>query len=336
MITGKVLPDAMDRLVEDTYISLGAQGYSIDKNVVEAIDTGLAVKASDRIQSMEELIDYIYNKNKGAGKKTAKQEKTEKSNISGAKESSEEKKKKPLFLIIGGIVVCILIAFIVIKVLGSGKDNSKTADNGNVDVASATEMPTEKPQPEDEQEENVDEQPVDNVVDKSDVNTDVAPTQNPENMAESTNELSTAVPEPTPEPAPVLVTVPSVVKKSLSDAKKKLKSAGLKYETKAKEYSNSIAKGKVISQSIEKGTMVAAETVIKLTISKGKKPATPSPKPSTTTSNNTSRSSSSSSSRKTTSSKSSSSSKKNNNSSKSKDNGGLVVIDNDRDLVEVD
>lgn len=68
------------------------------------------------------------------------------------------------------------------------------------------------------------------------------------------------------------VKVPNVTGKKLSDATKALANAKLKYKVK-KVYSSSVAKGKVIKQT-NKGKKVKPNTVIVLTVSKGKKPQT--------------------------------------------------------------
>ncbi len=67
------------------------------------------------------------------------------------------------------------------------------------------------------------------------------------------------------------VTVPSVVGKSESSAKSTLSDLGLK-STVTTEYSNSVDQGIVISQSISKGTKVAAGTTVSLVVSSGEKP----------------------------------------------------------------
>lgn len=72
-----------------------------------------------------------------------------------------------------------------------------------------------------------------------------------------------------------LFAVPQVKGKSESDAKAALKKASLKASV-STEYSSSVAKGKVISQSKKAGTKLSKGTTVKLVVSKGKKPA---PKP---------------------------------------------------------
>ena len=72
-----------------------------------------------------------------------------------------------------------------------------------------------------------------------------------------------------------LFAVPQVKGKSESDAKAALKKASLKASV-STEYSSSVAKGKVISQSKKAGIKLSKGTTVKLVVSKGKKPA---PKP---------------------------------------------------------
>lgn len=84
------------------------------------------------------------------------------------------------------------------------------------------------------------------------------------------------------------VEVPNVVGQSKSSAITKLESVGLSYNISTK-YSDSVAKDKVISQSISAGSKVSSGTTVSIMVSLGKKPAsnnnsggnTSTPKPST-------------------------------------------------------
>ena len=67
------------------------------------------------------------------------------------------------------------------------------------------------------------------------------------------------------------ISVPNVKGLSKSEATSKLKSAGLNYSFVYK-YSDSVAKGNVISQSISAGSEVSSGTTITVTISNGKMP----------------------------------------------------------------
>ena len=67
------------------------------------------------------------------------------------------------------------------------------------------------------------------------------------------------------------VKVPNVVGKSKADAISSLKSAGLIVST-TESYSDTVASGKVISQSLSNGSSVTKNTTVTITVSKGKKP----------------------------------------------------------------
>lgn len=71
------------------------------------------------------------------------------------------------------------------------------------------------------------------------------------------------------------VEVPNVIKSSRKDAIAKLESAGLTYNVSYK-YSDSVAKDKVISQSISAGSKVGSGTTVSIIVSNGKKPASSS------------------------------------------------------------
>ena len=66
----------------------------------------------------------------------------------------------------------------------------------------------------------------------------------------------------------VKIVIPSVTLSAKSQAKTALENLGLKVSIK-EEYSDSVAAGVVISQSIEKGEIVRPGTTVTLTISKG-------------------------------------------------------------------
>lgn len=61
MLTGKIPPEAMERLANDEYKSLKTyDDVKLDKKIASAIDKGLCVFARDRYQSMSDLIYDIY------------------------------------------------------------------------------------------------------------------------------------------------------------------------------------------------------------------------------------------------------------------------------------
>ena len=68
------------------------------------------------------------------------------------------------------------------------------------------------------------------------------------------------------------VEVPDVVGKTKDEAKKALEDASLKLGEVKEEYNEEVAEGKVISQTVKKGTSVERDSSVSITISKGKEP----------------------------------------------------------------
>ena len=69
-----------------------------------------------------------------------------------------------------------------------------------------------------------------------------------------------------------VATVPDLKKKTVTEAESALSKVKLKLGNVSQEYSDTIAEGKVIRQSVAAGTEVKEETAIDITISKGKEP----------------------------------------------------------------
>lgn len=68
--------------------------------------------------------------------------------------------------------------------------------------------------------------------------------------------------------------VPNLKKKTVTEAEEMLSEVNLKLGNVTQEYSDSVAEGKVISQSVDAGLEVKEGTEVDITISKGKKPTT--------------------------------------------------------------
>ena len=95
-----------------------------------------------------------------------------------------------------------------------------------------------------------------------------------DNSSSSNSSNTQATEETTEETEEETVAVPSVVGLSQADATKLLDEKGIVVTSTSQEYSNDVASGKVISQSISAGQEVAKNTSITLTVSKGKKETT--------------------------------------------------------------
>lgn len=117
------------------------------------------------------------------------------------------------------------------------------------------------------------------------------------------------------------VKVPDVEGKTLEEAKKLLKKAKLKVDS-TSVYSDSVAEGKVINQSIKAGKTVDKNKTVTLTVSLGEKPEPVYTAPARSSSSSSSSGSSSRSSRSSSSRKSSSGG-----SSKKKSSGGKSTLE---------
>ena len=51
-ITGRAPPNAIDRIIDDTYVALADSGLPFPRTLLAGIDAGLAVRAADRPQSI--------------------------------------------------------------------------------------------------------------------------------------------------------------------------------------------------------------------------------------------------------------------------------------------
>ena len=78
-ITGKIPPEALDRLYEDELKPISSFGVNCPKYVEQAISKGLSVRKDGRYQSMEELYDALYKEQKKPEKPT-KSDKKKKEN----------------------------------------------------------------------------------------------------------------------------------------------------------------------------------------------------------------------------------------------------------------
>ena len=75
-ITGKIPPEALERLNKDELKPISSFGVDCPKHIEKAILKGLAVRKDGRYQSMEELYDALYKKQKEPEKPTKPDKKT--------------------------------------------------------------------------------------------------------------------------------------------------------------------------------------------------------------------------------------------------------------------
>ena len=110
MLTGETPVPAMDRMFKDELKPLKQCGAKVGANTAAAILKGLAIKKDDRIQSVKELMEALYE---GAKVKTVKVSKFE--NTSAG--SGTKNKKTPLMIGASTIILAIVAFFVIGKMI---------------------------------------------------------------------------------------------------------------------------------------------------------------------------------------------------------------------------
>lgn len=140
-IYGKVVPDAMDRMMNDPLIFPPApNGEPVPEDIIDTLRLGLSVRAEERIQTMEELLarlaTYI-----GAGDSDilAAIEKFSKNNTFAGKKKKRKKLSKKVIIPIAAALVCAAVAVVLIilepwrvRVEQLGNSNSNILNDGGL------------------------------------------------------------------------------------------------------------------------------------------------------------------------------------------------------------
>lgn len=157
MLTGQIPPNSVERMEEDTYVSVAAQGVSISPRTEAVLAKGLAVKAVDRYQSIGQLLTDLYgNAPLQMGNSAPQNGQTSYANPSSmsvsqqsmylqdSKTNTPAGNKKKIGIIAGiaaGVVV--LIVGIVLVVGGGKKEKKKGTTTEVATVASTTDATTD-------------------------------------------------------------------------------------------------------------------------------------------------------------------------------------------------
>ncbi len=129
IITGVTPTESMDRLGGEVLKRPSELGVKIDRETEDALMKGLSIKAEDRFQSMDELIDVFYYK-----KSFEKKENGTKPDI------SVKKKNKIPLIIISAAVLAGIVTFLLVFLLNQNKVSevgSHIADNSAVSAQDA-------------------------------------------------------------------------------------------------------------------------------------------------------------------------------------------------------
>ena len=264
MMAGKVPPEAMERLLTDELVPVEKLGLPIDERKARAIDKGLAVRADDRWQSVQELMDVLFaaeelpqtefidEKNEQEKPQTLPPVSIVKSEVQHA-DGQPSGNEDDLFSLLNDyrgddtdyeamasrrkklIIAAVSVLGVILSVMLLFKQCSSTKDNQQNSLPSAT--------------------------------SSLQP-------AESKEPSETLKPDGEPSSTPVpSYKIPNLKNLTVKAAKKKINALGsdkLSYKIK-KAYSAKVKKGRVISQSEKKGTSYTVDdkVVITITVSKG-------------------------------------------------------------------
>lgn len=129
-ITGKVVPDAMERLMQDPLTFALPMKENLTKETEEILRAGLAVKAEDRIQSMEELVSRLSGNISYASTQEIRNAAIKMADFGNTQHPTERKKnkrRKGLIIGISFAAVSMLVASLAI-VLGVLQPWKKTIE----------------------------------------------------------------------------------------------------------------------------------------------------------------------------------------------------------------
>ncbi|MDV3428439.1 MAG: protein kinase, partial [Bacillota bacterium] len=287
-ITGENLPEALERLDEDTLKKPSQLNIDIPKEAEDALMKALSVKITDRYQTVTEFQDGLRSFNgleeinssipididlnsvnlkneanfiEPQNSEINIEEKAVKQEASAAPEKQQAEKKQIIyfkkfnkkFILAASIAILAIVSVII----GSSLNKSK-----NLEVLNSKDSVVSK---------NVN---GNNTFDEKDGEKTEPAAANTGSGTAAPGATTTAANTATTTPAPVdnKAAVPSITNKTKDQAISLLKAASLVMQVKGEEYSSKVASGSVISQSIASGTKVDKNTSVSVVISKGVNP----------------------------------------------------------------
>ncbi len=266
-LTGQIPEASMNRIDDDNLQSLAQNGVEVSTEVEKAIAKALSVRPANRFQSIIEFKSAIrmvaYEKNNLAGSAiinhTVNPENANsyKDNNNSADEEKQSQstfisffKKKNIKVLLVALAIIILFGVGTFALIGN-KKNSNVSNNGgggnNLKTSSGTST-------------NLNEKNSST----SQLNSDSGSSEDSSNIVNSDNVSNEQTSSTTVE-----VVVPNVVGLISDEAMNTIRKVGLKSST-SDRYSDTVLKGRVVSQSIPGGEKRISGSTINLTISKGK------------------------------------------------------------------
>jgi len=117
LLTGKVLPDAPTRIEDGDQLPLLEQVPTMTPGVLKTLQGGLAIRAADRIQTVEQLQEKLYASEQKKKKSRAKPEKPDTSKakpVKSEEETTSRKKNKLLLPVLAAVLAVAAAAVLML------------------------------------------------------------------------------------------------------------------------------------------------------------------------------------------------------------------------------
>ena len=149
-ITGKIPPEALDRLYQDELKQISSFGVNCPKYIEQAITKGLNVRKDGRYQSMEELYESLYKVQKKPEKvpKPEKKDQQKKKNKEEEQDSKQPDKKKKIMVAVAAVAVAagVVVAAGVGMKMGQSDEKKVVAEVAVTPEATSKSKLTEIPE----------------------------------------------------------------------------------------------------------------------------------------------------------------------------------------------
>jgi serine/threonine protein kinase/peptidoglycan hydrolase-like protein with peptidoglycan-binding domain len=140
-ITGRAPPNAIDRIIDDTYAALADSGLPFLRTLLAGIDAGLAVRAADRPQSIAAWRKILYATPAGAGAAPATVVMPHAATPAASAVAAS--RKRPATMLAAGVAVLCLLAggWFAIGSRPSGPASSESSSSASSSTASSSAGP---------------------------------------------------------------------------------------------------------------------------------------------------------------------------------------------------
>ena len=142
-ITGRAPPNAIDRIIDDTYVALADSGLPFPRTLLAGIDAGLAVRAADRPQSIAAWRKILSATPVGAGAAPATVVMPRAATAAAATAVAASRKRPAMLLGAGVAVLCLLAGgWFAIGSRPSGPAASESSSPASSSTASSSAGPS--------------------------------------------------------------------------------------------------------------------------------------------------------------------------------------------------